>query len=224
MRFILLILAVTFSAAAFGGQNADAVRKAIDDFLTMQTQGMPGQASYSIGTLTNTERLPACDQLNVAVPRGGKLWGRCNVVVSCVAPRWSLYVPVTVKVFGSYIVASRALRQGQTIAADDVGVQQGDLAELPAGTLTDVRQAVGRTLAFSLGAGQPLRGDAIRLPVVVQQNQTVKVVSHGTGFSVSNEGVALNNATVGQVVRVRLENGQLVSGVADDSGNVVVAY
>lgn len=224
MRFVLLMLCAMLSPGAQAGQDAADVSKAIDAFLAAQMQGLPGKASYSIGTIANTERLPACDNLRVGLPRGGRLWGRSNVVVSCEAPRWSLYIPVTVKVVGPYLVAARALRQGQTVAPEDVGVQEGDLAELPNGTLTDRQQAVGRTLAVSLGAGQPLRGDAVRRPVVVQQNQTVKVMSQGAGFTVANEGTALNNASAGQVVRVRLENGQLVSGVADDSGNVVVAY
>lgn len=224
MRFVLLILFAALSLGAQAGQDSGAVSKAISDFLAIQTQGLPGKASYSIGTITNTERLPVCDNLHVALPRGGRLWGRSNVVVSCDAPRWSLYVPVMVKVVGNYLVASRALRQGQTITPDDVGVLHGDLAELPNGTFTETQQAVGNVLAVSLGAGQPLRGDAIRRPMVVQQNQNVKVVSHGEGFTVANEGVALNNASAGQVVRVRLENGQLVSGVADDSGDVVVAH
>ena len=44
------------------------------------------------------------------------------------------------------------------------------------------------------------------------------------GFEVANEGEALNNAAQGQVVRVRLGNGQLLNGIADTAGKVTVAY
>lgn len=219
------MFALMFALTTQAGQEAPAVRQAIDDFLVMQTQGLPGKASYTIGRIANTERLPSCNNLRVALPQGGKLWGRSNVVVRCEAPQnWSLYVPIKVKVVGNYLVSARALRQGQRVTPEDIGVQQGDLAELPNGTLTEAQQAVGKTMAVSMGPGQPLRGDGLRQPFVVQQNQTVKVVSRGEGFAVASEGIALNNGAAGQVVRVRLGSGQLVSGVADDGGNVVVAY
>lgn len=59
---------------------------------------------------------------------------------------------------------------------------------------------------------------------MVQQGQSVKLLLAGAGFTVSNEGRALNNATQGQVVQVRTASGQLVSGVARSGGVVEVAY
>jgi flagella basal body P-ring formation protein FlgA len=75
-----------------------------------------------------------------------------------------------------------------------------------------------------VGVGRPLRGDLLRLPMVVQQNQSVKVVSQGPGFQVTNEGRALNNGVEGQVVQVRLSNGQVVSGVARAGGVVAINF
>jgi flagella basal body P-ring formation protein FlgA len=58
----------------------------------------------------------------------------------------------------------------------------------------------------------------------VLQNQAVKVVSKGPGFQVANDGRALNNGVEGQVVQVRLGNGQIVSGIARNGGVVEVTY
>jgi flagella basal body P-ring formation protein FlgA len=60
--------------------------------------------------------------------------------------------------------------------------------------------------------------------LVVQQGQSVKVVSRGAGFQVANEGKALNNAAAGQVAQVRLGSGQVVSGIARASGVVEINY
>jgi len=49
-------------------------------------------------------------------------------------------------------------------------------------------------------------------------------VSTGVGFSVSSEGKALGNALAGQIVQVRTNNGQTVSGIARPGGVVEVSH
>ena len=223
--FIALVGLCLLSLNAQARQNVQVVNKAVDDFMQVQIKGLPGVASYSVGTISNSERLTACQNLQVGLPRGGRLWGKTHIVVRCEdSPGWSLYVPVKVKVVGPYLVAGRALRQGQLVDAADIAVQQGDLTELPGGTLTDMQQATGRTLVGSVAAGQPVRSDLLRQALIVRQGQTVKIVSKGHGFEVASEGEALNNASPGQVVRVRLASGRLISGVAEGEGTVAVAY
>jgi len=60
--------------------------------------------------------------------------------------------------------------------------------------------------------------------MVIRQGQTVRALSRGPGFAVANEGKALNNAVEGQVVQVRLADGQVVSGIAKAGGTVDVNY
>jgi flagella basal body P-ring formation protein FlgA len=67
-----------------------------------------------------------------------------------------------------------------------------------------------------------LRSDQLIAPWVVQQGQSVKMQSSGPGFSVSSEGKALNNAAAGQLVQVRTNSGQTVSGIARPGGIVEV--
>ena len=92
------------------------------------------------------------------------------------------------------------------------------------GIVTDRAQAIGRSPTVSLPAGTPLRLDQLKSKLVVQQNQTVRVVSGGRGFSVSAEGKALTNAAEGQVVKVRTPSGAILSGTAKEGGIVEVAF
>ena len=61
-------------------------------------------------------------------------------------------------------------------------------------------------------------------PWAVQQGQNVKTISSGAGFSVSSDGKALNNAAEGQVVQVRTNTGQTVSGIARPGGIVEISH
>ncbi len=135
-----------------------------------------------------------------------------------------MFVAAKVRVMADYLATARPLSQGQVVAASDLVRVQGDLADLPAGILTDEAQAIGRTLTLSVVAGRPLRADMLRLPLLVRQNQTVKLVSRGEGFQVATEGRALNQGSEGEVIQVRLTSGQVLSGIARASGVVEVGF
>lgn len=206
-------------------QDPAPIKQAVEEFLHAQLAGLPGEASFSVGTIDANNQLTPCPGFDVSLPPGARAWGRTSVTVRCLGePGWSMFVPVHIRIIGDYIVTARSLAQGQSLTATDLARLRGDLTTLPAGILTDEQQALGRTARLSIAAGRPLRGDMLQQPLVVQQNQTVKVVTSGPGFQVANEGRALGNGLAGQVVQVRLGNGQIVSGIARAGGIVEIAF
>lgn len=206
-------------------QDPAPVRMAVEQFLAVQTRGLPGEVSHSIGSLDPNNRLAPCPAFDVSLPPGARAWGRTSVNVRCLAERgWSVFLPVHIRVVTDYLVTAMPLAQGQAVTTAALARQRGDLADLPPGTLTDESQAVGRSARLPIAAGRPLRADMLREPLVVQQNQTVKVISSGPGFQVANEGRALGNAIDGQIVQVRLNSGQVVSGTARPGGVVEVGF
>ncbi|SBT05056.1 Flagella basal body P-ring formation protein FlgA [Candidatus Accumulibacter aalborgensis] len=222
---VLKLLCGLLAAITSGVCAETSLSSTLDQYLRTQTQGLPGQVSYSVGPLDQHAQRAPCSAFEPFLPPGGQLWGRTTVGIRCLAPSaWTVYVAVQVKVSGSYLLTARQLTAGQIVSATDVRTQSGDLGALPASVLTDPAQAVGKTVRNGVAAGQPLRGDLLIAPWAVQQGQSVKLLSSGTGFTVSNEGKALNNATEGQIAQVRTATGQVVSGVARAGGIVEVTY
>lgn len=222
---LLLVVAALVAPPAAAYQDPAPVRKAVEDYLRVQAKGLPGAASYTVGNIDAHNNLAPCPAFDVSQAPGARAWGRTTVIVRCTQQGgWSVFVPVHIRVVADYVVAERPLAQGQVITDADLGTQKGDLSDLPNGVLTDARQAVGRTTVMPITAGRPLRADMVRQLPLVQQGQSVKVISRGPGFEVTNEGRALNNAVEGQVVQVRLASGQVVSGIARGPGQVVVVY
>ncbi|MEW6164196.1 MAG: flagellar basal body P-ring formation chaperone FlgA [Pseudomonadota bacterium] len=206
-------------------QDPAPVKKAVESWLAVQIKGLPGQVSYEIGKLDPGNQLAPCPAFDIGRPPGARSWGRTNVVVRCLGEAaWKVYLPVHIRVKAEYLISARPISQGQVLDEEDVATQFGDLSELPASVLTDPGLAVGKLAAVAIPVGRPLRGDMLKAMTVVRQGQTVKVVSRGTGFSVANEGRALNNAVAGQVAQVRLGNGQVVSGIARENGVVEITY
>jgi flagella basal body P-ring formation protein FlgA len=204
--------------------DSSAIRRAVEDFLRTQIKGLPGAASYSIGNIDAERLTGTCEGFDVSMGNGARPWGKTQVVVGCRGGTWKLWVPVQIRVVAEYLVISRPISAGQKLTDSDVRGQLGELSDLPNGVLMDKGQAIGRTAIASLTAGRPLRADMLRLPIVVQQGQNVKIVGTGSGFQVTNEGRALTSAVVGQVTQVRLNSGQILSGVVRADGSVEIRF
>lgn len=206
-------------------QPVAPVRQAVQDFLEQQTHGLPGQVELRVGEIDASNHLPACAALEPFLPPGTRAWGRISVGVRCDSPvTWTVYVPAQVAVMTEYLVTSQPLRPGQVVGPADIERRFGDLAAEPPTTMTDVATAVGQRTRYAVAAGTTLRAEMLRLPPAVRQGQVVKVVGSGSGFKVTNEGRALNAATEGEPVRVRLGNGQVVSGTARAGGVVEIGF
>ncbi|OGV72175.1 MAG: flagella basal body P-ring formation protein FlgA [Methylophilales bacterium RIFCSPHIGHO2_02_FULL_57_10] len=225
-RFIALCLTLTFGATEAGEwQSLDEVTAAVERFVRQKTVNIAGEVSIGITSPDPRLHLGKCNNLETWLPSGNKLWGRASVGVRCREPvAWSIYVPVMVKVSGSALVAARPIGKGQVLEAPDVQPQVRDLTQYPGGVLTSPDQAVGKTAATSIQAGDLLRPEMLRLPLAIRQGQQVMLVAQGAGFKVSSEGTAMGNATAGQVVPVKTRSGQIIKGIAKGEGVVEVYF
>ena len=218
---LLGLLSLTASARDDNAQ----IRSAIESYLRNQTAGLPGQASFIVSPVEGSAGRPPCSTLDVSMAPGARSIGRTTVLVRCRADaNWSIYVPVQIRLITEYLVSSRPLNQGQMIGDGDLSRQSGDLGDLPNGVLLDASQAIGRITAMPIPAGKPLMAELLRQPPVIQAGQSVKVISRGPSFEVSNDGKALTAAAEGKVVQVRLNSGQVVSGIARMGGIVEISF
>ena len=188
---------------------------AIEQLMQQQTVGLPGRVSFSVGAIDRNLNLPVCAAPEAFMAPGARVWGNTSVGVRCMgASPWTIYVPVSVRVMAGVVVAAHPLTQGRAIEAADLTLQEADLGLLPGAVMTDAGQAIGRVVTVGVAAGQPLRQDLLRAPLVIRQGQSVTRRAQGAGFKVSAAGKALTNAVEGQVAQVRTLTGNTVNGVA----------
>jgi len=206
-------------------QDAAALKRSVEQFLQVQSGGLPGQVTVAVGAVDPRMNLAACPDPQAFFMPGARAWGKTTVGVRCVAPAaWTIYIQATVSVVGDYIASAAPLAQGQAIEAGQLVTLKGDLTTLPAGIATDMGQVIGRSTNISLPPGTPLRLDTLRSKPVVQSGQLVRLVSSGNGFSVSAEARAMSTAGDGQVVQVKTSGGQQITGIAKAGGLVEVAF
>jgi flagella basal body P-ring formation protein FlgA len=206
-------------------QNANALRAVVEQFLLTQAAGLPGEVSVKVGAVDPRTALAHCPAPEAFLQPGARAWGKTTVGVRCTAPSsWTIFIQAQVNVKADYVAAAVPLAQGQPVEQGQLMLVKGDIAAMPNGIITDTAQAIGRTPTVSLAAGTPLRLDTLKSKPVVQQNQAVRLVLNGNGFSVSAEGRAIGTAGEGQVVQVRTPSGTVVSGTAKAGGMVEVAF
>ena len=213
----LLLLTSIHGGYALAAERQDLaqIQQTGESFLRAQAAGLPGKVTVHVNKPDARTNLAPCAALEAFMPGGSLSWGKTTVGVRCLAPsNWTVYLPARVHVIGDYVATAVALKPGQAIDAGNLLLRSGDLGELPGDVVTDPAQAVGRSVINGLAPGAPVRRELLRAPQAVQQGQTTRLVVSGTGFVIHSEGRALANANVGQMVQVRTETGQLVSGIA----------
>jgi len=132
-------------------QEMASVRRSVEQFLQIQSAGLPGQVSISVGAIDPRMQLAACAEPQAFFMPGARAWGKTTVGVRCVAPSpWTIYVQASVSVIGDYLASAVPLAQGQNIEASQLVTLKGDLTMLPAGIATELTQVVGRSANISL--------------------------------------------------------------------------
>lgn len=171
-----------------------------------------------VGSLDSRLRLAPCANIEPYLPAGTRLWGRTRIGLRCVdgISRWNVSLPVTVNAFGNAWVIKGPVQAGAALTEDDVVEAEVNWAEDASPVLRDRALWLGQTATRPLNTGQTLRQGMVKPAQVFQAGAQVRVVAAGAGFQVSTDAQALSPGVIGQIARVKLENGRVSSGVVLD--------
>ncbi|MGU9859578.1 flagellar basal body P-ring formation chaperone FlgA [Pseudomonas sp. LF245] len=137
-------------------------------------------------------------------------FGRVAMGVRC-GSEVAGYLQVSVRVVGNYIVARQRITAGEVIKAPMLETKRGPLERLPKGVLFDTAQIIGRQASRNLSRNVVLTQNSVRERWLVERNQQVTLQAEGAGFTISREGKALDNGSLGSTVRVMGSDGKMLS-------------
>lgn len=214
------------AAPATGADWAATTQRWLDAALQQRdgAAALPLRMEVSVGALDPRLRLAPCNRVEPYLPAGARLWGRTRLGLRCAEgpTPWNVFLPVTVKAYGPAWVLTRSVAPGAVLGAADAQEMEIDWAADNSPVVAQPEQWVGQVAARALAAGQPLRQSMVRAPSVFRTGAQVRVLAQGPGFVVAGSGQALADGAVGQTVRIRMDNGRVVSGIVDESGTVGV--
>lgn len=195
---------------------------------TLPTASSAGGATLrmevTVGHLDSRLKLAPCGNVEPYLPVGARLWGKAYVGLRCIdgMSRWNVSLPITVNAFGPAWVIKNPVLSGSVVTAADVVLSEVNWAEDTNTVLKDRELWEGQIATRPLTTGQTLRQGMVKPAQVFQAGAPIRVVAQGVGFQVSSDAQALSVGVVGQLARVRMENGRVATGVVLDVNTVKI--
>lgn len=230
LLLFILIIAVLLGLPGLGHadtvQSLASIRDAARSYAQTQAQGQQGKVIVDAGRLDPRLRLTTCTRpLVTFLPPGSRRLGAITVGVRCTGRTpWTLYVPVTIHVYGHIVVAARTLPHGVILQASDLRIVRRDLSRVAPGYLTQVKQAVGMVLLRPFAPGNPLNESALKPRQLVRRGERVTIIAELNGLVVRSAGTALMNGAYGQLIQVRnARSRRVIDAVVNALGSVKVS-
>ena len=223
-----LSVVLSFTQQAYAQESTpdylNATQRWLDEAVSSirPTESVPLRMQVVLGELDRRLQLAPCTRVEPYIPVGTQLWGKTRLGLRCLegASRWNVFLPITIRAFGTAWVLKNHVLPGTVLTEDDAIEAEVDWAEERTPVMANQSQWVGQVAARTLPAGQALRVGMTRAAQVFQSGSQVRVVAQGAGFQITSAGQAMSAGVVGQSARVKLDNGRVLSGVVVDSRTV----
>ena len=134
LRLLITCLLLGSGAVARAQVDAGQLQQQVREFaLSGVRQRAAPRVEIVVGELDGRLRLAPCAQAEPYLLNNAPLWGRTRIGVRCVqgTARWNVFLPLTVKVFGTALVAARPLPAGSVIVAADLARSGGRSGRRP---------------------------------------------------------------------------------------------
>lgn len=216
------ILLLPVQVLAHNG-NLQALRQEASAWLSKQVaEAYPDSlARVEMGPLDERLRLGPCERLQFFLPVGARLWSSGSLGVKCATPSlWSLFLTYQVQVTGPALLSQRPLPARHLLGMGDVILGNVRYEQDPRSYLRELPS--GATTQRPMSSGQPILIQDLVLPDIIQAGARVPVRVQGRGFSITQEGKALNSAKAGSPIQVKMPSGRIVRGVANPAGEVEI--
>ncbi|MGE5708549.1 MAG: flagellar basal body P-ring formation chaperone FlgA [Bacteroidota bacterium] len=115
----------------------------------------------------------------------------------------TIYPRIDVRVYGNALVASKTIKRGAEITAENAEVRRMSLKDLPRQPLTSLDGVLRSHANRDIPAGMALTNGLIDLPSVVKSGSMVSVQIVSGDLTVIGSGVALSDGQIGQLIKVK---------------------
>lgn len=229
---VMIMAALGLSASWSHAQTENDWRELTQNWVTSEMQSSqakfpsPLRLEIQVGQLDNRLSLSPCAKVEPFLPAGTVLWGRSRIGLRCASPdaRWQVFMPITIKAYGPGLTLVSNLPAGTLLTADHVQEAEVDWAANTSPIMLASQDWLGKSLSRNLSTGEALRASMLRAPPAFAAGTKVKLLLKAPGFELASEGQSLSPGKLGEQVRVRLDNGRIVTGKVVDERTVWMSF
>lgn len=126
-----------------------------------------------------------------------------------------------IKKYEQVAVVSRALAARELINTDNVVFERRDIGRVPPGYFTELNKILGLAVKRQLAPGTAITDSMLEKPILIKRGQTIRIVAQTGHITVSAPGIALQNGSQGQFIRVQnINSKKMITGQVVDEATI----
>lgn len=214
-------LALT-AAALPAGADDGAIVERVQAFLYERASALGDEIAIEVST--PSARLPACENPQPFLTNpDAELRNRVSVGVRCGEDGRNVrYLQASVEVAGTYLTLAHDIKRGEIITEDALVSVRGNLSKLPRGAILDADDAIGQAATRRVSEGRALVEHYLHAPRLVKRGDNVVLEVVASGLRVEREAEAIDAGGMGDTVRARLPDRQILEGRVTASGRLAL--
>lgn len=128
---------------------------------------------------------------------------------------------IHIKSYSKYYKSSSLIKPKTTIKKTHIHQIYGEITNLPNDLVLSNYPIIGKISTRLIGVGQPFTFSMIRDAWNVHQGDKIFIEFIGNGFRIRYYGIAMKNAVIGDLLKIKLPSGKFLQGILN-SDNMLV--
>lgn len=220
----LLQLALTGSCFAVTSKD---IRSGAETFLLNEISVYTEKGfrvEYEIGKLSPSLNLSKCSHtIEYSLKRDIFRSASNTIDVSCTAPRWQIFIPSEIEVYGKAVAAATSIRKNAKIRASDMHLVERQVNSNRYGSYADLEQVVGMIAKRTIRQGSIVKPSHLRPPMVIARGDEVLIQAKSGPIAIQMKGEALSAGVVGEQISVKnVSSNRIIRAQVIEKGRVSV--
>jgi len=214
--FFVIVCTTLYSTPALASDTSIQIKEAVNRFLieyeeslllesNSQQTNSHKRIATMVGYVDSRLNLKPCESpLEVTLRNSNRTSGRLTTKVSCsTGSLWSLYVPITIDIYQTVIVAHTPIPRGSSLQAHHLTLKEKNISTLYRGYYPNIKPLLGYITTRAIRADEVISPRNLTSPKVVYRNEEVVIIAKAGGLKVRATGIALSDGVLGERISIR---------------------
>lgn len=196
----------------------------VTEHLKQKTDQKLFEVEIQLRKLSPNLKLPACkESLTLKDRNPDNYTGRMALSVSCLHPKWRVFIPATVKGKRPVVISTKGILKLAVIKEEDIKKVLLPYKKVPKDSLIDPKTVIGMRALKAIPPNKVLKVKDLQAPYWVFKNQQVNIITRIGGIEVSTTGQALKSGVELQQVPVKnLSSEKIMKGIVIAPNTVLI--